>query len=126
MTDARPAGPRYVHATLPVGASVVHYVEAPSPGTPTLFVHGMGADWTVWQGITRRLWPALHPYYADLRGHGESAHPATGYAIEDYAADIAGLLDHLGPMALVGSSLGAITGIVVAVTRPNLVTRLVL
>lgn len=125
MSDPRP-NPRYVHHTLDLDWSTVHYVEAPSDGLPTLFVHGMGADWSVWQGITRRLFPALHPYYVDLRGHGGSAHPPTGYRIEDYAADVAGLLDHLRPMPLVGSSLGAITGIVVAATRPELVTRLVL
>src|SRR5437868_5617604 len=99
MAEAAP-GPRYVDRMVEVAGSPVHYVEAPSEGIPAMLIHGLGADWSVWQGISRRLFPALHLYYPDLRGHGRSAHPATGYRIEDYAADVAGLLRQLGPMAL--------------------------
>jgi pimeloyl-ACP methyl ester carboxylesterase len=48
----------------------------------------------------------------DLRGHGESDAPLWRFSLEQYADDVAGLLDHLAiPQAvLVGLSLGGYVG----------------
>lgn len=45
----------------------------------------------------------------DLRGHGRTTRPATGYQLEEFVEDLRGLLDALGidwPVHMVGNSFG--------------------
>lgn len=63
----------------------------------------------------------------DLRGHGDSATDFDRYDNEGNAADVARLIDHLGgPAVIVGNSMGAAIGALVAAERPELVAGLVL
>ena len=64
----------------------------------------------------------------DLRGHGLSDAPATGYTSDDHAADVIGVLEALGipRVALLGHSLGADTALHTALLRPDLMDRLIL
>jgi pimeloyl-ACP methyl ester carboxylesterase len=66
----------------------------------------------------------------DLRGHGWSERPATGYALPQMVADLAGILDALRlgsrPATLVGNSYGALVALAFAVARPAQVEALVL
>ncbi|HET8994458.1 MAG TPA: alpha/beta hydrolase [Rhodococcus sp. (in: high G+C Gram-positive bacteria)] len=97
-------------------------------GVPVVLVHGMGGDARTWDGFTRRLTAAGRRVVAvDLRGHGRSAR-ATSYRFSEFAADIAGLCEHLGfdTVDLVGHSLGGHAGSLVAQQQPGLVRRLVL
>jgi pimeloyl-ACP methyl ester carboxylesterase len=56
----------------------------------------------------------------------DTAHPAT--SVEELASDVAGLVEQLelGRCAVVGDFLGALVAIELAVTRPDLVRRMVL
>jgi 2-(acetamidomethylene)succinate hydrolase len=58
----------------------------------------------------------------DQRGHGRSSKPARGYAQEDFARDILGLVSNLGlkDVILVGHSLGARNAVVAAAADPGL------
>ena len=63
----------------------------------------------------------------DLRGHGASS-PATALCtVSDLAADMVGLLDHLGagPVVLCGLSLGGMVALQMAVDQPNRVASIV-
>ncbi|MGH3815154.1 MAG: alpha/beta fold hydrolase, partial [Pseudonocardiaceae bacterium] len=65
----------------------------------------------------------------DLRGHGLSERPRTGYRVDDSVADLAALLDALaidGPVHLVGNSYGGIVALGFAVAHPNRVASMVL
>lgn len=65
----------------------------------------------------------------DLRGHGRSQRPETGYTAEDGAADLCALLDGIGirrPVYLVGNSYGGLVAARMAVTAPDRVAGLVL
>jgi pimeloyl-ACP methyl ester carboxylesterase len=90
------------------GVVPIHLVELTGQGPPLLLVHGIGMDWRVWQAIARRLHPHFNLYFIDLRGHGASGKPATGYSLADYAADIEDVIDGLGlsGLTVAGSSLG--------------------
>ncbi|MEU5432731.1 alpha/beta hydrolase [Streptomyces sp. NPDC020719] len=58
----------------------------------------------------------------DLRGHGRSERPPTGYALEHFTADLDGLLDELdvaGPAHLVGNSFGGTVALDYVVHRPE-------
>jgi pimeloyl-ACP methyl ester carboxylesterase len=64
----------------------------------------------------------------DQRGLGASGKPPGPYSMADYAADAAGLLDHLGweRSRVVGISFGGMVGQELAVTWPERVERLAL
>ncbi len=106
---------RYQHHYVDTGDVRLHLAEVPGD-RPMLMLHGIGMDWRVWQAISRRLAPAFHLYLVDLRGHGESDKPASGYSVGHYAADVEELVVRLGlrEAVLVGSSLG---GVVAAATE---------
>ena len=65
----------------------------------------------------------------DLRGHGRSERPATGYTIADMVADLGALLDAAGArpkVHLVGNSMGGLVALAFALARPERVASLVL
>lgn len=65
----------------------------------------------------------------DLRGHGKSEKPDTGYAMTDYAADLIGLLDELAitrPVFLIGNSFGGSVALYVAARHPERVAGVVM
>jgi pimeloyl-ACP methyl ester carboxylesterase len=84
-----------------------------SPGPGVVLVPGLvGAAW-MWAPVARRLAGARRTVVADLRGHGLSDAPSTGYALGTLAADLAvvaegsGALDG-GTVVLAGHGFGAI------------------
>ena len=65
----------------------------------------------------------------DLRGHGRSERPPTGYTVEDSVADLDALLTELGvdrPVHIVGNSYGGVVGLGMAVAHPERVAGLAL
>jgi pimeloyl-ACP methyl ester carboxylesterase len=110
------------------GLAYEEHGDADAP--PVVLVAGTGAPGRVWR--THQV-PALrragHRVITfDNRGLGpESARPGS-FTLADLAADVAGLIEHLGaaPCRLVGHSLGAIVVQEVVLARPELVDRAVL
>jgi pimeloyl-ACP methyl ester carboxylesterase len=65
----------------------------------------------------------------DLRGHGRSDRPPTGYSIDESVADLDGLLTALDinhPVHLVGNSFGGALAIEMALKRPHRVADVTL
>ena len=65
----------------------------------------------------------------DLRGHGRSERPPTGYTVEDSVADLDALLTELGidhPVHLVGNSYGGVVALEMAVAHPERVAGIAL
>jgi 3-oxoadipate enol-lactonase len=98
-------------------------------GPPVLFIGGTGGDLrrkpNVFDGpLARHRTVAAY----DQRGLGQSSKPDRAFTMADYAADAAGLLDHLGwgPVPVVGVSFGGMVAQELAITFPALVERLVL
>src|ERR1700704_4682650 len=99
-------------------------VEPPAP--PVLLLHGLGVGGSVFQSFGRRLLPHLAAVAPDLRGHGQSDAPPSGYAPQDYALDLVELIESelATPLPVVGHSLGALVGLKLAELRPDLVSWL--
>ena len=69
----------------------------------------------------------VHLY--DLRGHGRSEMPATGYTVEQNVDDLVALLDHWGihePVHLFGNSFGKVMSLAFAHRHPDRVASLFL
>jgi len=96
-------------------------------GPDLMFVHGLAASRAFWflhyaMPLSRHFRVTLF----DLRGHGYSGVPASGYDTVTQARDLAGLLDHLGiaHCALVGHSYGGAVALEYAGRQPQRVSRL--
>jgi len=110
-------------------------VAAPTGGSasaaPFLLVHGLASNARLWDGVARRLAEAGRSSVAvDLRGHGQSDKPDTGYDFATIARDLRTLIDAIGPgferPILVGQSWGAGVVLDFAVRYPDLTRGIVL
>jgi pimeloyl-ACP methyl ester carboxylesterase len=102
-----------------------------SSGAPFLLVHGLASNARLWDGVARRLAEAGHTSAAvDLRGHGHSDKPDTGYDFATISEDLRALVGSLGPAfarpILVGQSWGANVVLDFAVRYPDLARGIVL
>ncbi|WP_328348827.1 alpha/beta fold hydrolase [Micromonospora sp. NBC_00421] len=100
--------------------------------TPTaVLIHGMASDtmaswyFTLADPLSRAGFPTV---LYDLRGHGRSERPATGYALDDFVDDLAALLtalDVTGPLLLLGNSFGGTIAFGYAARHPDRVAGIV-
>ncbi len=81
-------------------------------GMPLVFLHAFPLNRTMWAPQEEALSRRFRTITLDLRGHGESDAPLWRYSLEQYADDIAGLLDHLAikQAVLIGLSMGGYVG----------------
>ena len=96
-------------------------------GDPIIFLHFSGANSMMWQRIIPYFQDHYHLILVDLRGHGKSDKPETGYHIDKMAGDVVGVIQHLKlkQAHIVGSSLGAEVGLSIAANYPEKVISLV-
>ena len=96
-------------------------------GEPVVFLHHGGGNLMMWEPVLPYLRDDYRCITLDLRGHGRSDAPASGYHIDTMAADLIGVLDRLGVRKAhaVGSSLGAEVGLSLAANHPGRVRSLV-
>jgi 3-oxoadipate enol-lactonase len=107
----------------------LHYSDQPAPGRPTLvFANSLGTDFRIWHGVADRLAGRFGLVFYDKRGHGLSELGDAPARIETHAADLAGLLDHLGVQraTLCGLSIGGLIAQSLYKARPGLIDRLIL
>jgi pimeloyl-ACP methyl ester carboxylesterase len=106
---------------------VDHHVQEMGPaGTPTVVcVHGIGTAslasfyFTVAKPLADT---GLRVVMYDLRGHGRTERPPTGYTLDDYVDDLAGLLDQVAgceAVYLLGNSFGGTVAFSFAARRPG-------
>jgi pimeloyl-ACP methyl ester carboxylesterase len=95
-------------------------------GTPLVLIHGYPLDHRIWDGIVPLLEDKFDLILPDLRGFGESTTVDTPYTMDDYASDIAGLLDQLDvkKTAIAGHSMGGYVTLAFARLFPDRVTGL--
>jgi pimeloyl-ACP methyl ester carboxylesterase len=86
----------------------IHH-ETQGDGPPIVFVHGLGATSNVWHAQRTILSKYYRVIIYDRSGSGRSQQSRTGYSIDAWADELAGLLDSLDvPSAVVvGHSLGS-------------------
>lgn len=98
-------------------------------GPDMVMLHGLSGNQAVWH---LKIMPELRREYRivtyDLRGHGRSDMPPTGYTTQDMAEDLRGIMDTLGieRAHLVGHSLGADICLHFALRHPHRAGKMVL
>lgn len=109
-----------------------HEATGPNPQgvPPLLIVHGLFGSGRNWGVIARRLASDRLVLTPDMRNHGQSFWSAQ-HGYPDLAGDLVALIEAevetkgSGPVDVVGHSMGGKAAMVLALTRPDLVRRLV-
>lgn len=96
------------------------------PGPTIVMVHGLFvgtlASW--YFSAAPALAQHRRVFLYDLRGHGRTERPASGYTVESMAMDLAALTHTLGPISLIGHSFGALVCLRYTMDHPGRVQRL--
>src|SRR5436305_9605632 len=108
-----------------VANGVRHHVQRLGRGERTVvFVHGLVMDnlssfyFTLANPVAETAEVMLY----DLRGHGMSERPASGYSVAELVADLAALVGDR-QVALVGNSFGGLVALAFAAAHPERVTK---
>lgn len=102
-----------------------HTVSGPPQGVPVVIVHGLYGQGRNMGSLSRRLAEGRQVITVDQRNHGDSPHlPRHDYPA--MAADLAEVIEaHGGRADLAGHSMGGKAAMVLALTRPELLRKLV-
>ncbi|WP_147466093.1 alpha/beta fold hydrolase, partial [Pseudomonas syringae group genomosp. 3] len=103
----------------------LHYEEY-GQGEPVLLLHGLGSSCQDWEYQIPVLASHYRVIVMDMRGHGRSDKPHERYSIKAMSNDVEALIEHLrlGPVHLVGLSMGGMIGFQLAVDQPHLLKSL--
>ena len=95
-------------------------------GTPLVLLHGYPLDHHLWDDVAPLLEDTFDLILPDLRGFGESTTVDPPFTMDDYASDIAGLLDQLGIQnaSIVGHSMGGYVALAFTKLYPERVSGL--
>jgi pimeloyl-ACP methyl ester carboxylesterase len=134
--DRNKAGDALMNSTAPRDGSfqsdglTLHYLEwGSATATPIILLHHVASQAHAWDAFAARMAADYRVIALDLRGHGDSGWPGAGnYTTEHYAADVAGLVDHLGLQRVVvlGGSLGGRAALVYAAQHPDTAAALIM
>jgi pimeloyl-ACP methyl ester carboxylesterase len=122
---------------LPAGQLYVRSAPAVAGADPAIFIHGLGGSSTNWTDLMDLLSrpvegqpaaPVLACAAIDLPGFGSSPPARGGYSINAHATTVIQLIEEqgLGPVHLIGNSMGGAVSTRIAARRPDLVRTLAL
>ncbi len=122
-------GPVRKLAPMPDGA--MSHLEWAAKGPLLHFAHATGFNAQTYQGLLQPLSDRFHVHAADARGHGLTVMgtaPGMPKGWTVYRDDLLKFVDDIGgkPLILAGHSMGAVTSLMAAVARPDLVRGLIL
>ena len=134
-----PGEPESLVVTVDTGERL-HYLDWGGPATgrsplpPLLLIHGLAATAWSWAPVARRLRNSTRVLALDLRGHGLSESPRSGYDLESLAFDALTVLTANGfgvdatgdPAAVAGHGLGAMVAASMATVQPPTIAAVAL
>jgi pimeloyl-ACP methyl ester carboxylesterase len=106
----------------------INYLQS-GGGKPLVLIHGLGANLSFWYfGAARILARTRSVLMYDLRGHGRSSMPPSGYGLPQMVRDVVDLLDFLGiaQADVAGHSFGGRIAIALAALHPERVRNLII
>jgi len=104
------------------------WYEVMGKGEPLLLHHGYTASSVNWAPVAERLKDRYQIILMECRGTGESEDTVDGYSLEQYAADVIGMMDHLGieTLTYAGHSMGGGIGFLLGLNYAERLDRLIL
>jgi esterase len=102
----------------------LHVLRLGEDGSHVVFLHGLFGQGRNWMTIAKALSDRHRVTLVDLPNHGRSAW-AEHVDYLDMATQVAAVLETDGPATVVGHSMGGKVAMALALTRPELVERLV-
>ena len=90
-------------------------------GIPALLIHGHPLDHSIWTPVIPLLAHEFDLILPDLRGFGESETVSGSYLLDNMAADLLALLDHLkvSQVLIAGHSMGGYVALAIARVQPG-------
>ena len=103
------------------------YYELHGRGEPLVLLHGAFGAIDLWGPVLAGLAATRQVIAVELQGHGHTADIDRPFGYEQFADDVAALLDHLTieQADVVGYSMGGDTALQLAIRHPALVRKLV-
>jgi 3-oxoadipate enol-lactonase len=104
------------------GAQLAYAVRGRAThAAPLVLIHSLAMDHTFWNAVTPALSEATAVLTYDCRGHGQSDKPDGAYRVEQFADDLADLLDHLNWRSAIvaGASMGGCITLAFAAAYPT-------
>jgi pimeloyl-ACP methyl ester carboxylesterase len=100
--------------------------ERRGEGAPLVLLHGFPLDHHLWSEVAPLLEDTFDVILPDLRGFGSSTMIDAPHSMDDYASDIASLLNHINipKAAIVGHSMGGYVALAFARLYPDRVSGL--
>jgi pimeloyl-ACP methyl ester carboxylesterase len=119
---------RFRDAHLKTGVRLRYAEQGDPAGQPLILLHGYTDSSFSFSRVLPQLSAKYRVYALDLRGHGDSDRPLSGYKLSDFAADVLAFMDEKGIQraTIVGHSMGSFITQQVALAAPERVERLVL
>ncbi len=100
--------------------------EYSNAGETIVFLHFGGGNLKMWEPIVPYFIDNYHLVLIDIKGHGKSSRPNSGYHIDQLASEILLVVNQLNikKAHFIGSSLGAEIALSIAISNPTLVKTL--
>jgi pimeloyl-ACP methyl ester carboxylesterase/DNA-binding SARP family transcriptional activator len=127
--DAPPAGRALpLDELIPLETLTIHIVDWPGGDPPIVAIHGSTGHAYTYTAMGERLDSHARLIAVDLRGHGFSDKPPSGYGLDEHVRDLFELIDTLGleKPILMGTSLGGAVATFAAQTAGDRISGLVL
>ena len=118
-----PAMPRAVQDhRVPTSGPVLNVRDHEGGEPAVVALHGLASNARWWDLVAERLAPRFRVIAVDLRGHGLSDKPDTGYDFATVVADVRDVLSalHPSPLVVAGHSWGASVALGFGATFPDL------
>ena len=120
--------PRFAEIELATGIRMHYAEQGPANGTPIILLHGYSDSWFSYSLVLSALSRDNRVYALDLRGHGKTDRPTSGYRMREMAADVVAFMDakNIVRATVIGHSMGGFVAQQVALAAPKRVGHLVL